>query len=530
MQDQTEADSMESPAKRSGAAGSEDNAGRLLFVNILSNWVPLCVNLLVGFLLTPYLISSLGKEHYGIWALSGSFVGYYGLLRLGVGVSIMRYVPYYRGLNDQRAVNEVVSTAMAIFILAGLVICSISIIGSEAIARFFRAGSEFALVVRILGVAAALECPARVLDACVRAHERWVPANFVSIVISLFRAIALASCLYLGYGLEQLGYVILVTATLSLILSGILFRLCCGTVALRISSVRPRRAMPLISFGLVTNLGTMIYSLRLAGHSLIIGKVISLEAVTVYAVAVILMKNVRLVTVAPTRVFWPRFAHLDGSNKRDEMRRFFFNATRFCAFLASCVILIVITIGPSFIHLWVGEGFSEVYLPLMILAVGYLIEASLGSSIPFLGGTGHQKAQALIGSIETIIGFGLSILLAIRLKMVGVALGFLISSVITNGFVCSYYICRLLNVRIIRYYVECLVRPWLICGILTFAFRTLRIKNTVDWSNMIFAGFMLGTIYTISSYYFTLRDEEREKIKNIMRKYWSRLFRIVAKH
>ena len=59
-----------------------------LKVNALSNWVSLGVNVIIGFVLTPFIIRSLGKTGYGIWTLVCSFVGYYGLLNLGVGSAI----------------------------------------------------------------------------------------------------------------------------------------------------------------------------------------------------------------------------------------------------------------------------------------------------------------------------------------------------------------------------------------------------------------------------------------------------------
>ncbi len=61
-----------------------------LVINAVSNWVALGVNIIVGFLLIPYIIKRLGVAQYGIWTLIISIIGYYGLLDMGVTAAIMR--------------------------------------------------------------------------------------------------------------------------------------------------------------------------------------------------------------------------------------------------------------------------------------------------------------------------------------------------------------------------------------------------------------------------------------------------------
>ncbi|MDH3360559.1 MAG: hypothetical protein OEL55_06775, partial [Desulfobulbaceae bacterium] len=61
-----------------------------LKINAASNWIAMVIQILIGFFLTPFVISHLGQSGYGIWVLIGSFIGYYGLLNLGVGAAVTR--------------------------------------------------------------------------------------------------------------------------------------------------------------------------------------------------------------------------------------------------------------------------------------------------------------------------------------------------------------------------------------------------------------------------------------------------------
>jgi len=484
-----------------------------LKLNAVSNWGPLGVNFVIGFLLTPYLIAHLGKGNYGIWVLVGSLLGYYGLLRLGVGAGIMRYVPFHIGRDDSRSTSEVVSTGMAIFMLVGLVIFAISILAAEPIARFYKSGPELASLVRILGIAAAFSCPMYILDACIRSHEHWIAANFVTIASAVARALGLAGCVYFGYTIIEMGYVVLAVTAFSMALTCVVFVRSCPGIYLRPSMIKLSSARILLSFGILTTIITLAYTLTLQGHSLIIGKLISMEAVAIYAVAVILIRNVRGVLIAPARVFWPRFAYLDGKNHIEEVKSLFLRGTRLTAILASGVMLMVFTLGPSFIRLWVGEDFQAAYPVLLFLAAGYLIECSQAIMGPFLGGTGRQGMQAIFAAVEGIIGTGLSIFLTWQLGLVGAPIGFLIGIVLIRGLICPWYVCRVLHINLLRYYANCILRPWLILLILTIGMYSMGLSVYVsNWSYLIIFGIAVACLYALCAYMIAINREERKEM------------------
>ncbi len=52
--------------------------------NVAASWVGLATQILVTFLLTPFIIEELGTEAYGVWLLLQGLVGYYGLMDLGL--------------------------------------------------------------------------------------------------------------------------------------------------------------------------------------------------------------------------------------------------------------------------------------------------------------------------------------------------------------------------------------------------------------------------------------------------------------
>lgn len=109
-----------------------------LKINAISNWTSLVVQVAIGFFLTPFVIRHLGQSGYGVWVLVGSFIGYYGLLNLGVGSAITRYIARFSAQNDTENLNETVNSALAMFCITGIVAVAISVVIARTLATFFK--------------------------------------------------------------------------------------------------------------------------------------------------------------------------------------------------------------------------------------------------------------------------------------------------------------------------------------------------------------------------------------------------------
>src|SRR5581483_7195537 len=94
--------------------------------NVGSSWVALGVNVLVGIVLSPYILHHLGDEAFGLWVLIFSVTGYYGLFDLGIRSSIVRYVAKYSAVNDDEQLNHLINTAMFAYGGIGLVCLAIT--------------------------------------------------------------------------------------------------------------------------------------------------------------------------------------------------------------------------------------------------------------------------------------------------------------------------------------------------------------------------------------------------------------------
>lgn len=482
-----------------------------LFSGALSNWLPLGTSVITALVLTPFLLAQLGKKDYGVWSLTLSFVGYYGLMQLSVGSGIMRYVPFYEGREDSETACQVVSTGLAMFTVVGLMILLISEVLAGPLSRFYHGGSDLEMLIRLTGLAAAIECPTRIFDATLRAREKWIVANIISAGNGIMYALSLATSLLVGGGLIGMGLALILSDTITMLASVVAVRRNCPEIHLSPLLVRWLLLRELLGFGVLTVVGTAAYSMVLQNHKLIVGKLVSLEAVAVYAIATQFIERVRGIVWAPLQVAWPRFALLDGQKNYEQVRELHRQTTRYSAMLSSGGILLLMVAGPPFVALWLGKGFEASSALLLILGLGCLVESTLYGNSCFLGGTGRQNIVARFACVEAVFGLGLSLLLGWKLGMLGVAWGYTVFVILIRGLACTRYVCKLIQVDQLNYYRRTLFRPWLMLGVIVLAAQLLEVpchaSTWISWFVLVFA---LASLYALLTWVCVLNRDEKK--------------------
>src|ERR1017187_7632305 len=85
------------------------------FAGVLWNWVGVALNIVIGLLISPYIIRKLGSERYGIWVLVFSLVEYLWFFDLGFNTSVTQFVAKYRARNEPEQINRVINTGLLYF-------------------------------------------------------------------------------------------------------------------------------------------------------------------------------------------------------------------------------------------------------------------------------------------------------------------------------------------------------------------------------------------------------------------------------
>src|SRR5213593_4847061 len=77
------------------------------------------VTMAATYVLTPFIIHSLGSAGYGTWILIASITGYINLLALGVPMACVRYLAAHVAAGDVRQMNKVIGSCAGLYLLIG---------------------------------------------------------------------------------------------------------------------------------------------------------------------------------------------------------------------------------------------------------------------------------------------------------------------------------------------------------------------------------------------------------------------------
>src|SRR5829696_5355969 len=109
---------MDTPTKQESPERQMPKTGIINRVvwNTLSNYVGKVITLGTGFLLTPFLVHTVGASTYGLWALVGSMTAYGALLDFGIAAAITKYIAEYRAKNEMQDAKAFIATAFLMYL------------------------------------------------------------------------------------------------------------------------------------------------------------------------------------------------------------------------------------------------------------------------------------------------------------------------------------------------------------------------------------------------------------------------------
>lgn len=425
--------------------------------NVVSNWIGLVATVLVGFLLTPFVIRELGFVGYGFWALLQSLLSYMFLLEFGVRASLNRHLAKFFTLQTALDANRVINTGLVVY----LVVCLVVIASSVALGLTFQqvfsfpdldAGTILWAVV-LVGTSVALQFPAAVFESVLTGYQRYDLMNVASIVSLLMRTAVIILSLKMGYGILGIAWATFLGSVLLLLLNYLL--------AVR---VYPELSVnfSLAEFKTFAMLGHhSIFAFILIGATriitdagnILVGAFVGAAAVTFYAIAGSLTTYALSVIGGISTTIAPRASDLEARGDQEGLKTLCMTGTRFILLIGLPILLTFVLSGDMFVMLWIGEGYGQSYGPLVLLSISWAFNFIQSASACILMGVSRHKIAAWLVLVQAALNVVLSLYLVRSMGMMGVAWGALISSVVMN-MVFQVHALRLLGISTTRFLAQ----------------------------------------------------------------------------
>ena len=415
----------------------------------------------VGFFLSPFLVHRLGNVAYGIWVLAISSVSYFGLLDLGLRNSVTMFVAKGHTTGDHQGASEVLSAALWVRIQLSvlvLVLCG----GFAAIfPLIFKVPPALAFdaraVVLLMGLSFAIYMSIGVFGGVLSALNRYDLYTLVTLVQLTLRVTGVVAVLRTGHGIVAIACCELFAATVGNVLFVYVARRVYPELKIRLKKPNWQVLKKIWSYSAYVFLLMVAIQLVYQTDNLVVGAFVSASAVTFYSIGNSLCRYTQQLVGAMTATFTPAASTYDAAGDTSSLRALYYNGTRATMAVSLPILITLITRGDNFIGVWMGPQYSRTSgTVLAILATALLFSLQNTPALSIAFGVEKHKMVAIWAIGEAIANLTLSIVLARKFGIYGVAIGTLVPSLAVNLIFWPRYVSQLVSIS----YREVFLKVW----------------------------------------------------------------------
>ena len=511
------------------------NVSKQLFRNTIFGWFEMGILLVSGFIIPPLLLSRLGKEGYGLWLLIGQLTAYLPILDLGVSSSVGRFVAKYNAKKDFENLSQIISSSIFLFLFSSVCTVIITIIIWPNFSKFFNLSPEYFKIGRWLilltGFGIAIDFPFRIGGGVLQGFHRFdlmyllrASGAFVKLlfIVVLFGFLKCKSLIILG--MLAVG----VTIFTDLIMCRYAYIKTSSIVKLKYTLVKLSSLKEIWSLSLSALLITIATLLFNQGQILGVGKIIGTEAVTIYAIPIMLLTYGSMVIAYIVGAFKPMASHMQALNEKIKLQKLNIAGVKISFSISLFIAILSIVFGYPFFKIWLhaskdlsNSDFALLSNVLKIMVIGFAVGVPQNVTAKMLSGMEKQWFIAFISLVASLLGFciGTILMMKTNLGFYGMAIGWAAVFIMKGVFVLPISACRHFGIKSLLYIKEAYLPPMIAASIIVVIAYILR--ATLDMTSIIIFALCIilsVSIYAVAVYAFCLNKEQRIQIHSMLRK------------
>lgn len=492
-----------------------------LRLGVILQYVQMGLSILISLVYTPLMLKILGNSEYGLYSLASSIISYLSLLSLGFGSSYIRYYSIKKK-NNPEGIKNLNGLYLFVFVIIGVVALISGLILSSNVSIFFNEtyslhDKEIAKALMILlTINLSISFPMSLFSSYIISQEKFIFQKLLNMGKTVLSPALSIIALFAGYG--SIGLVI-ATTFISLMVDIVNIFFCLSKLKMRISfkNLDFKLAKDIFIFSIFIAINQIIDQINWQTDKIIIGKMMSTVAVSVYAIGSLLNSYFIQFSTAISSVFTPRVNAIVQENApdRDEkLSNLMIKVGRVQFFILSLVLSGFIFFGKYFISIWAKDGYAESYYVALLLMCPVLVPLIQNIGIEIQRAEYKHKFRSIVYLVMALLNVGISILLCNFFGLTGVAFGTTISLIVANGLIMNIYYKKAMHLNIGKFWLEILkiLPSLLVPSIVGIVLMILGINSIWLFFVEVF-GYTI--LYCVSIYFVGLNKAEKKYIKSI---------------
>jgi len=499
-------------------------------VNIVANMVYFIVSIIVGIVLVPYFVSTLGVAAYGIIPLATSITGYVAIVVQSLNMSVSRHLTVYLQQENYAAANRTFNTA--IFGLSTIIALMVPVVIVVAVLMpilfHVPAGQENDVTLLFLGVCSAFLINAWSGNFTVQlfAYNRLDFQNLVNItnIIVQTGLIVLFFELY-HPSLAVVGLAYLIAAISASIVAITLAKRVCPFLKLSISAFDRSRLKDLGGMGgwaIVNQIGSLLFlQIDLIVVNILFGSGIAGEY------AIVLMWGMLMRSVASTisGVFTPMVLTYYAKGQIETLTKMMISAVKLMGLIIALPIGLICGFAPQILTVWVGAKYAFLAPLLMLMVIHLTINLSVTPLFSINIAYNKIRVPGILTFFMGLGNFGLAFALPLFAGMgfYGVAAAGAIVLTLKNAVFTPWYATKVMGIKPFTFTKSML--PGIIAAISLMIGSTIigHFTSPTSLITLAFVGGIISIAYLSLIGMFGLSTSERMLFKSYIPESFRRL-------
>ena len=476
------------------------------------------LSIAVAFWMLPFLVSHLGMHSYGLWVAIGSLTANYYLLDVGLASAVTRNVAGALATNDSQRANQVINTALWIYLIIAAVVVLCAIGMAFAAQLFIDRADDIASVrqaVLITGLTLAFHFPFNALSGIIQARARYDLLTIAQVATLVFQTSATVVLIRGGHGIVALAWIGAASAILSNYLYLRIARSLFTDLKLHRSFVNRPTARSLFGYSTWSFVAQLADQARSGIDPLVVGHVRGAEQITRYSVGSRPVDYILQLLYRATNTVTPVLTRLLSQGKAQDTH------AAISMLLKINVVLVVfgagalITLVHNFLTRWMGAGYDTSATVAIILVVAKSFEFIVTPLDSLLYAAAKHKCLSLILLADGALNVGISLILGAKYGLVGVAFGTAVPLIVFRILVFVPLTARITAIPL-RTIVAAIARPGalgvFIMTVLAMAYH--QTSQSISYVAFAVAGTTASAVYFPLMFLLTFSKEEKLRIVN----------------
>ena len=359
--------------------------------NAIANLAGRAVTGVLWVAVTPYVLSRLGAERFGIWSLFFTFLSYLLAFDLGISSTMTRFVASARGAGESQSLLRTLRRGLMLAIGLGLLWAAVVVLARPWIVHVFRVPpslipeTQQALV--MFAAAVLILFPTQVMMGSLQGFERIDLSNLCLVSGVATQVVALYFGLATHNGLQAAAMAGVAGQLVSGVMAAVMLRREFRKVALEGAHPGPSWR-DMMQFGAALQLAGFLIVLQLQLGKIVLGVLGNLTMVSEYEVAFRVANAVGSLPVLVMLSVIPAASRAWESEGHKAIVPLFISTSRWVYTHTVITLGLLWLLAQDIAHVWLGPGHEHIAFLIQLWAVAYAIILAWGPGTVIARGIG----------------------------------------------------------------------------------------------------------------------------------------------